>query len=91
MRPHPAASPRRRPARGDAATIEGFASGIDKIDLTGFGGLRWAENGDFAGTGQGEVGFLGQMIVIDADGDGQIDAMIEMVALNDMVRGDFIL
>ncbi len=71
--------------------IEGFKSGIDKIDLSAYDNLRFVNDADFNGTGRGEVGFVGRMVMIDADGDGQIDAMIEMKHVDDMARGDFIL
>ncbi len=72
-------------------TIEGFKSRIDKIDLTGFDNLRFVKDADFNGTGRGEVSFLGRTVMIDADGDAQIDAMIEMKYVDSMVRDDFIL
>ena len=71
--------------------IEGFHTGTDKIDLTAYTNLRFVADADFNGTGRGEVGFVGRMVMIDANGDGQIDAMIEMKHVDEMTRGDFIL
>ncbi len=78
-------------SKSNRDTIEGFKSRIDKIDLSAFDNLRFVNDADFNGTGRGEVGFVGRMVMIDANGDGQIDAMIEMKHVDEMSRGDFIL
>ncbi len=72
-------------------TIEGFQHGVDKIDLTGFDDLHWVGNGDFRASGRGEVSFLGRLVVIDENGDGQIDSAIEMAYVDHMSKSDFIL
>ncbi|WP_299192818.1 hypothetical protein [uncultured Litoreibacter sp.] len=71
--------------------IEGFDSGIDKIHLKAFGGLDFIEGDTFSGNGSGEVLFDGDFVQIDANGDGTVDAMIEVKWVNELAGSDFIL
>ncbi len=74
----------------DRDTIEGFDSGTDRIDLTGFGGLEWIDEQGFDGSGA-QVRFMDQRLAIDADGDGEADARIDILWVRDMNAGDLIL
>ncbi len=71
--------------------IEGFDSGTDKIHLKAFGGLDFIEGDAFSGNGSGEVLFDGDFVQIDANGDGTVDAMIEVKWVNELAGSDFIL
>lgn len=77
--------------KADRDVISGFGTGTDKLDLTGYDNLRWVSDGDFNATGRGEVSYLGKLVMIDTDGNGQIDALIEVSADGELTRGDFIL
>ena len=71
-------------------TIAGFTSGQDKIDLSAFVGMQYGEN-SLIGGGQSSVGYDGDFLLIDIDGDGSSDMMVELLYVNDVVAGDFIL
>lgn len=71
--------------------VRGFTSGIDKIDLRGFGDLTFQADGSFAGGGQGSVLFADRTVHIDADGNGTVDAEILLTWVNEVVQDDFIL
>ncbi|MFQ6552821.1 calcium-binding protein [Aestuariibius insulae] len=84
-------------ASGDTGTtnatrdvIKGFDSGIDKIDLTDFGGLAYQEEA-FSANGSGEVRFDGDYVLIDENGDGRVDAEIEVMWVNTLSENDFML
>lgn len=77
--------------QADRDTVEGFQVGIDKIDLRDFGRISYVDAVDFSGGGRAEVSMLGRVVLIDGDGDGQIDAMIEMVNSEALTADDFIL
>ena len=70
--------------------ILGFDSGVDRIDLSAFGGLVFVGEDAFGGTGA-EVRFDGDYVQIDHDGDGQADERIELRWVNEVVADDFIL
>ncbi|WP_172839354.1 calcium-binding protein [Tateyamaria omphalii] len=70
--------------------IKGFTSIIDKIDLTDFGGLTFVNRTTFSGN-KAEVLFDGDYVQIDADGDGTVDEMIELMWVNAVEAADFIL
>ena len=70
--------------------IRGFSVGLDKIDLSAFGGLGFTA-GSFAGTGAGEVRFQNNLVLIDANGDGRAEAAIRVDWVNEMSVSDFVL
>lgn len=76
--------------RWNSDVIEGFKSGTDKIDLTGFEDLSYVE-GSFSGGNGGEVYFDGDYVRIDENGDGALDAMFELRYVNSVNESDFIL
>ncbi|WP_370400998.1 calcium-binding protein [Sulfitobacter sp. JB4-11] len=78
---------------GEAARdeVRGFDSGIDRIDLSSYGGLRFEGDGSFAGGGQASVMFADNLVQIDADGNGAADAEIFLTWVNEVQQGDFIL
>lgn len=84
-------------APGDSGTtaqtmdvIRGFTSIIDTIDLSAFDDLRYVARDSFSGR-RAEVLFDGDFVQIDADGDGVVDEMIELVGVNAVEAGDFLL
>ncbi|WP_299691188.1 calcium-binding protein [uncultured Tateyamaria sp.] len=76
--------------RKSTDVILGFDSGVDRIDLSAFGGLDYVGEADFSGSGA-EVRFDGDYVQIDHDGDGQADERIELRWVQEVVAGDFIL
>ena len=85
-------------ATGDTGTtaatrdvVEGFTTGVDRIDLRGFGDLAFTAADTFAGTGRGQVRFDGDFVRIDADGNGTTDAMIELRWVDAVAATDFVL
>ena len=84
-------------ARGDTGVtagtrdvVEGFTSGVDKIDLSAFGGLGFQEADAFS-SAAAEVRFDGSTVLIDENGDGGVDASIELKWVNEVSQADFIL
>ena len=71
--------------------IEGFDSGTDLIDLTGYGDIAWQSGANFSGGGAIEVRFDGDHVLIDANGDGTADEAIELKWVNWVSSSDFIL
>lgn len=74
---------------GSMDVIEGFASGIDKINLSAFGEMRFGVL-DFTGGGA-SCYFDGDFLRIDANGDRATDMMMEFQYVDRLVAGDFIL
>jgi Ca2+-binding RTX toxin-like protein len=71
--------------------IEGFDSGIDRIDLRGYGDLTWQSAATFSGGGSAEVRFDGDYVLIDADGNGSAEESIELKWVDIVFSSDFIL
>ena len=76
---------------GNRDIVEGFTSGIDQIDLRGFGGLTLQFGSAFSGSGTTEVLFDDGLVRIDQDGDGTADAEIELRWINALAQDDFLL
>ncbi len=83
-------------AAGDAgrsrATIDhvdGFDSGVDKIDLTAFRGMTF-EDLDFSETGDPSCYFDGRYLRIDANGDGRSDMIVEFKWQDELTADDFL-
>lgn len=70
--------------------IEGFVSGEDVIDLRSFGGLSFVGGAAFSGRGRAEMIFDNRIIQIDANGDGQADAAIELRHVSSVIANDFL-
>jgi Ca2+-binding RTX toxin-like protein len=70
--------------------IEGFESGVDKINLRAFGPMTFEEI-DFAGGGQASVFYDGRFLRIDGNGDGACDMMVEFAWVGSLVASDMIL
>ncbi len=84
-------------AAGDAgktrATIdhvEGFESGVDKIDLHAFAGMTF-EDMDFADGSNPSCFFDGRYLRIDSNGDGRCDMIVEFKYQDQLTVDDFIL
>ncbi len=69
--------------------VEGFASGVDKIDLSALGPMKFAKL-DFVGHGKASAYFDGDYLRIDVDGNGSNDMMVEFVYVSSLSAGDFI-
>lgn len=76
---------------GNRDIIRGFNSGIDQIDLTDYDGLALQFGATFAGNGSGAIVFTGNLVRIDADGDGVADAEIQLAGVSAVQVSDFIL
>lgn len=72
-------------------TIEGFKSGIDKLDLRDFDLQGYIGNAEFYGNGVNQVRFAGGIVEIDSNGNGVADHSIEMIYLNSLQTSDFVL
>lgn len=77
-------------AIGTADVIAGFEAGIDKLDLRGFAGLAFSTSANFSGRGP-EVLFVANRLLIDVDGDRQLDALISFQGLTAITANDLIL
>ncbi len=84
-------------AAGDAgktrATIdhvEGFDSGVDKIDLHAFVGMTF-EDLDFSDGSTPSCYFDGRYLRIDGNGDGRTDMIVEFKSVDQLTVEDFIL
>jgi Ca2+-binding RTX toxin-like protein len=79
---------------GDSAAYDhidqviNFHAGEDKIDLTSFGNMQFADAG-FSRTGP-EVMFTGEKMMIDADGDGKADMVIRFDGNVTLTAADFL-
>ena len=76
---------------GNRDIIRGFDSGIDQIDLRGFGDLSLGFGATFSADGTGEIIFDTHILRIDVNGDGAVDAEIELSYVNALSLSDFIL
>ncbi len=71
-------------------TVEGFDSGVDKIDLRSFDGMVF-ETLDYRGGGTASCYFDGTMLRIDGDGDAVTDMIIEFRWQDQIGAGDLLL
>jgi Ca2+-binding RTX toxin-like protein len=83
-------------AAGDSGTtrstmdvVEGFQTGVDKIDLSAFGGLTFEATG-FAASGSSAY-YDGHFLQIDSNGDRAADMMIEFAWTMSISTGDILL
>ena len=75
---------------GDAAdVVQGFTSGIDRLDLSGYGPTTFA-GATLSGTGP-SIAFNDRVLLIDLDGDGAADEEILLPGLSTLVEADLIL
>lgn len=77
--------------RDERDVIEGFKSGVDKIDLSSFNDLGYIGNADFYGNGIAQVRFDNGFLKIDNDGNGRTDHIVEVMHMNALQTDDFIL
>ena len=75
--------------RGTIDQVEGFKSGIDKIDLTAFKGMV-LEDLDYRGGGTASAYFDGRHLRLDTNGDAVTDMIIGIKWVDDLVAGDFL-
>jgi Ca2+-binding RTX toxin-like protein len=73
---------------GGIDRVEGFAVGVDKIDLRSFGAMTF-EDIDFAG-GRNSVYYDGRYLRIDSNGDRATDMMVEFAWIESLSAGDFL-
>jgi Ca2+-binding RTX toxin-like protein len=86
-------------AMGDSGTtaatrdvVEGFDSGVDKIDMRSISGLKFRDGEvTFAGGGVKSAFFNGSMLFVDGTGDGVTDMTIEFKWVSDLATSDFLL
>jgi Ca2+-binding RTX toxin-like protein len=72
--------------------IEGFDSGVDKIDLRSIAGLKFRDGEvTFAGGGTKSCFFWGTMLFVDTTGDAVTDMTIELKWVGDLTPADFLL
>ncbi len=77
--------------------ITDFTQGLDQMDLSGIGALDFVGTNAFAGGGQGSVRYVRinadnrTEVRIDVDGDGLIDAQIQLDGAMTLIGTDFIL
>jgi Ca2+-binding RTX toxin-like protein len=69
--------------------VEGFESGVDRIDLRAFGQMTM-EDIDFSGAGASFY-YDGRFLRIDANGDRATDMMVEFAWVDAFVMSDFVL
>jgi Ca2+-binding RTX toxin-like protein len=69
--------------------VTNFHHGEDRIDLSGFHGMQFVEDA-FAGQGGAEVMFVGENLLIDANGDGVADMAIHFQGQATITAADFI-
>lgn len=69
--------------------VEGFKSGVDKIDLSSFAGMVY-EDLDYRGGGKASCYFDGRHLRVDGNGDAVTDMIIEFKWQDKLVAGDFI-
>lgn len=75
--------------RATIDSVEGFKSGIDKIDLRSFAGMLF-EDLDYRGGGTASAYHDGRHLRIDGNGDGVTDMIIEFKWVSELVAGDFL-
>lgn len=72
--------------------VEGFDSGVDKIDLRSITGLKFRDGEvTFAGGGVKSAFFNGSILFIDGNGDRITDMTIEFKWVSDLNASDFLL
>jgi Ca2+-binding RTX toxin-like protein len=69
--------------------VEGFESGVDKIDLSGLGAMTFQAL-DYAGGNKASCYFDGTYLRIDTNGDRASDMIVEFVYVDTLRAGDFI-
>lgn len=74
---------------GTGDIIKSFESGIDKIDLTDFGGLTFSSAKAFSG--KAEAIFVANALYVDTNGDKRADAVVGLVGVADLQIGDLII
>jgi Ca2+-binding RTX toxin-like protein len=75
--------------RSTMDVVEGFQTGVDKIDLSAFGGLTFEATG-FAASGSSAY-YDGHFLQIDSNGDRAADMMIEFAWTMSISTGDILL
>lgn len=70
-------------------TVEGFQSGIDKIDLRSFAGMEFAEL-DYIGGGTASCYHDGRYLRIDGNGDAVTDMIVAFKWVADLTAQDFL-
>lgn len=75
--------------RATIDSVEGFDTGIDKIDLRSFAGMVF-EDLDYRGGGTASVYHDGRHLRIDGNGDGVTDMIIEFKWVSQLVADDFL-
>lgn len=75
--------------RATIDTVEGFESGIDKIDLRSFKGMEFADL-DYTGGGTASCYHDGRYLRIDGNGDAVTDMIIAFKWVDKLVAGDFL-
>lgn len=69
--------------------VEGFKSGIDKIDLRSFAGMSF-EKLDYQGGGSASCYYDGHYLRIDSSGDGATDMLVEFRWQDSLNASDFL-
>lgn len=75
---------------GTIDRVEGFVSGVDKIDLSDMGPMVFRAL-EFRGGGVASFFYDGQRLRFDQDGDGRTDMMVEFAWVETLRASDFIL
>lgn len=75
--------------RATIDTVEGFESGIDKIDLRAFKGMEFADL-DYTGGGTASCYHDGRYLRIDGNGDAVTDMIIAFKWVEELKAGDFL-
>jgi Ca2+-binding RTX toxin-like protein len=75
---------------GSMDYVENFDVKTDRIDLTGFAGLKFVSL-NFLGNGASSAFYDGRYLRIDADGDAQTDMMIEFAWTAKLKSDNFLL
>ncbi len=70
--------------------VEGFESGVDKIDLHAFAGMT-IEDMDFSDGSNPSSYFDGRYLRVDANGDGRCDMIVEFKYVDQLTVDDFLL
>ena len=70
-------------------SVEGFQSGMDKIDLRSMGMMTFEEL-DYTAGGNRSCYYDGRFLRVDYTGDGATDMMVEFKYLGDLNAGDFL-
>ncbi len=76
-------------AAGTIDRVEGFTSGVDKIDLSTLGPMGFTTL-DFRGGGRASCFYDGDYLRIDSNGDGVSDMIVNFAWVNSLSAGDFI-